>query len=135
MFVPLRQPLRGLIAPILDSAGRAADARDRAAPLLFPRTTVGGTVPATLSLTLGTPASFGAFTPGVAQDYTASHDRHGDLDRRRRDADGERPEPDHPGHLVNGSVLAAAAAQVARASRAAVDAIEDLRGAGLQRRR
>ena len=26
---------------------------------------VGGTVPATLSLTLGTPATFGAFTPGV----------------------------------------------------------------------
>jgi hypothetical protein len=34
--------------------------------------TVGGTVPATLSLTLGAPAQFGAFTPGVAKDYTAS---------------------------------------------------------------
>jgi hypothetical protein len=34
--------------------------------------TVGGVVPATLSLTLGAPASFGAFTPGVAKDYTAS---------------------------------------------------------------
>ena len=33
---------------------------------------VGGTVPATLSLTLGAPASFGAFTPGVAKEYTAS---------------------------------------------------------------
>jgi LmbE family N-acetylglucosaminyl deacetylase len=33
--------------------------------------TVGGTVPATLSLSLSGPASFGAFTPGVAQDYTA----------------------------------------------------------------
>ena len=33
---------------------------------------VGGTVPATLALTLGTPASFGAFTPGVAREYTAS---------------------------------------------------------------
>jgi hypothetical protein len=33
---------------------------------------VDGTVPATLSLTLGTPAAFGAFTPGVAKDYTAS---------------------------------------------------------------
>ena len=30
-------------------------------------TTPGGAVPATLSLTLGTPASFGAFTPGVAK--------------------------------------------------------------------
>ena len=34
--------------------------------------TVGGSVPATLSLTLGTPASFGAFTPGVAKAYTAT---------------------------------------------------------------
>ena len=33
---------------------------------------VGGSVPATLSLTLGAPASFGAFTPGVDHDYTAS---------------------------------------------------------------
>jgi hypothetical protein len=32
----------------------------------------GGTVPATLSLTLGPNASFGAFTPGVAREYTAS---------------------------------------------------------------
>jgi len=34
--------------------------------------TVGGSVPATLSLTLGAPASFGAFTPGVDKDYSAS---------------------------------------------------------------
>ena len=33
---------------------------------------VGGTVPATLSLTLGPAASFGAFTPGATKDYTAS---------------------------------------------------------------
>ncbi|WP_028063187.1 alpha/beta hydrolase family protein [Solirubrobacter soli] len=33
---------------------------------------VGGTVPATLSLTLGPNASFGAFAPGVDKDYTAS---------------------------------------------------------------
>ena len=32
----------------------------------------GGTVPATLSLSLGTPAAFGAFTPGVARTYEAS---------------------------------------------------------------
>ena len=29
-------------------------------------------MPATLSLTLGTPATFGAFTPGVAREYDAS---------------------------------------------------------------
>jgi uncharacterized repeat protein (TIGR01451 family) len=33
---------------------------------------VSGTVPATLSLTLGPAASFGAFTPGAAKEYTAS---------------------------------------------------------------
>ena len=33
---------------------------------------VGGTVPATLSLSLGAPASFGAFTPGVTQEYVAA---------------------------------------------------------------
>ena len=33
---------------------------------------VSGSVPATLGLTLGTPASFGAFTPGVDNDYVAS---------------------------------------------------------------
>jgi hypothetical protein len=32
----------------------------------------GGTVPATLALTLGQPATFGAFTPGVAKDYDAT---------------------------------------------------------------
>src|SRR3954454_1798644 len=35
-------------------------------------TSPGGTVPATLSLTLGAPASFGAFTPGADRTYTAS---------------------------------------------------------------
>jgi PKD repeat protein/glucose/arabinose dehydrogenase/type 1 glutamine amidotransferase len=44
------------------------------APDFFPQVpgTVGGTVPATLSLTLGPAATFGAFTPGVARDYTAT---------------------------------------------------------------
>ena len=32
----------------------------------------GGTVPATLSLTMGPAVQFGAFTPGVAKEYTAS---------------------------------------------------------------
>ncbi|RKQ93515.1 chitobiase/beta-hexosaminidase-like protein [Solirubrobacter pauli] len=36
--------------------------------------TVGGTVPATLSLTLGAPATFPTFTPGVAREYTATTD-------------------------------------------------------------
>ena len=36
------------------------------------QSTPGGTVPATLSLGLGTPASFGALEPGIAREYTAS---------------------------------------------------------------
>ena len=38
--------------------------------------TVGGTVPATLSLTLGTPASFGTFMPSVDRTYEATTTAH-----------------------------------------------------------
>jgi hypothetical protein len=64
---------------------------------------VGGSVPATLSLTLGPAASFGAFQPGVARDYSASTTANvistaGDATLTVSD-----PSADHPGHLVNGS--------------------------------
>ncbi|RKQ93616.1 zinc carboxypeptidase [Solirubrobacter pauli] len=36
--------------------------------------TAGGTVPATLALTLGAPATFGAFTPGVDREYATKTD-------------------------------------------------------------
>ncbi len=49
--------------------GRALGTAPNAAE--FASGTVGGTVPATLSLSVA-PASFGAFTPGVTQDYTAT---------------------------------------------------------------
>jgi len=60
--------------------------------------TVGGTVPATLALTLGAPAQFGAFQPGVARDYFASTaavvtSTAGDATLTSSD----------PGHLTNGS--------------------------------
>lgn len=59
---------------------------------------VGGQVPATLALTLGANASFGAFTPGVAKDYTASSTANvistaGDAALSVSD----------PGHLTNGA--------------------------------
>jgi glyoxylase-like metal-dependent hydrolase (beta-lactamase superfamily II) len=65
--------------------------------------TVGGSVPATLSLTLGTPASFEAFTPGVARDYTASTtatviSTAGDATLSVAD-----PSSANTGHLVNGA--------------------------------
>ena len=42
---------------------------------------VSGTVPATLALTMGTPASFGAFTPGVTKELHGVDDRQRDLQR------------------------------------------------------
>src|SRR3954451_19482417 len=64
---------------------------------------VGGSVPATLALTLGTPAAFGAFTPGVAKDYTASTTANvistaGDATLSVAD-----PSTNATGHLVNGA--------------------------------
>jgi beta-glucosidase len=64
---------------------------------------VGGTVPATLSLSLGSAASFGTFVPGVAQDYVASTTANvvstaGDAALSVTDPNGTVS-----GHLVNGS--------------------------------
>jgi hypothetical protein len=69
---------------------------------------VGGTVPATLSLAVGPNASFGAFTPGVAKDYTASTtatvtSTAGDAALTVSD----------PGHLVNGTFSLPSPLQVA----------------------
>jgi hypothetical protein len=58
---------------------------------------VGGTVPATLSLSLGAPASFGAFTPGLAKDYTATTT----ATVTSTAGDGTLSVSD-PGHLTNG---------------------------------
>jgi hypothetical protein len=64
---------------------------------------VTGSAPATLSLTLGNPASFGAFTPGVARTYTANQtatvtSTAGDAALTVSD-----PGTNAPGHLVNGA--------------------------------
>jgi hypothetical protein len=66
-------------------------------------TTVGGSVPATLSLSLGTPAAFGAFTPGAAKDYFATTTANvistaGDATLSVAD-----PSSTATGHLVNGA--------------------------------
>jgi len=63
----------------------------------------GGTVPATLALTLGPAASLGSFTPGVAKEYTATTTANvistaGDAALSVAD-----PSPTATGHLVNGS--------------------------------
>ncbi len=68
-----------------------------------PTAPVGGTVPATLALTLGAPAAFPAFVPGVASTYTASTNATvistaGDATLTVAD-----PSTNAPGRLVNGA--------------------------------
>ena len=63
-----------------------------------PQATVGGSVPATLSLSLGAPATFGAFTPGVTKEYTATSDA--TVTSSAGDATLSFSEP---GHLTNGA--------------------------------
>jgi hypothetical protein len=70
--------------------------------------TVGGTVPPTLSLTLGAPASFGAFTPGVARDYTASTTA-----TVTSTAGDAALTVSAPGHLANGAFTLPSPLQVA----------------------
>ncbi|WP_170179276.1 ThuA domain-containing protein [Solirubrobacter pauli] len=65
--------------------------------------TVGGSVPATLALSLGAPASFGTFKPGVPAEYTATTDATvistaGDATLTVAD-----PSPTNTGKLVNGA--------------------------------
>ncbi len=64
---------------------------------------VGGSVPATLSLTLGTPASFGAFQPGVARDYAASTTANVISTAGDGVLSVADPSSNATGHLVNGS--------------------------------
>ncbi len=73
---------------------------------------VSGTVPATLSRAVGPPASFGAFTPGIAKDYLAATTASvlstaGDATLSVAD-----PSATAPGHLVNGPFSLPAAVQV-----------------------
>jgi hypothetical protein len=65
--------------------------------------TVGGSVPATLSLTLGQPASFGNFAPGAARDYLAQ--TQATVISTAGDATLSVADPSsvQTGHLVNGA--------------------------------
>ena len=64
---------------------------------------VGGTVPATLSLTLGAPASFGAFTPGVDRSYDASTTANVISTAGEATLSVTDPSASATGRLVNGS--------------------------------
>jgi hypothetical protein len=85
--------------PIVGGTAAMADA----GAFVDPTSPVGGTVPPTLSLTLGTPASFGSFIPGVGQTYTASStgsvtSTAGEATLSVADASSQ-----NTGHLVNGT--------------------------------
>jgi len=64
---------------------------------------VGGTVPATLSLTLGTPASFGTFLPGVSRTYLASTTANVTSSAGDATLTVTDPSTTSPGRLVNGA--------------------------------
>jgi predicted acyl esterase len=92
-----------LAAGKIDEAERDAIIRAGTGMNVDAEIDAGANVPATLGLTLGAPAQFGAFTPGVAQEYTASTtatvtSTAGDAALTVSD-----PSTQSPGHLVNGS--------------------------------
>jgi beta-glucosidase len=76
-----------------------------------PTTTVGGTVPATLALTLGAPASFGPFSPGVTKDYSATGTATVTSSAGAATLSVADPATAHPGHLVNGGFVLPSALQ------------------------
>jgi hypothetical protein len=78
-------------------------------------TDAGGSVPATLSLTLGTPATFGPFTPGVAKDYDAATTANVISTAGSATLSVADPSSTATGHLVNGAFSLPSALQ-ARAS-------------------
>jgi hypothetical protein len=73
---------------------------------------VGGTVPATLSLTLGAAPSFGDFTPGVAKDYLASTTASVTSTAGDAALIVQDPSPFFTNHLVNGAFALAQELQV-----------------------
>jgi hypothetical protein len=81
--------------------------------------TVTGSVPATLMLTLGAPATFAGFTPGVTKDYSAT--TMATVTSTAADAalSVSDPSTTAPGHLVNGPFVMPSALQASAASPAA----------------
>jgi uncharacterized repeat protein (TIGR01451 family) len=79
---------------------------------------VNGSVPSTLALTIGAPASFGSFVPGVAQDYGASMSANVISTAGGATLSVTDPNTNAAGHLVNGSFALPSALQ-AKATSAA----------------
>jgi type 1 glutamine amidotransferase len=109
-----QNPASGDAASRAKVLAKAQELKDWMLVLLGATSTPGGangTVPATLSLSLGAPASFGGLTPGVAKTYTASTTASvistaGDATLSVAD-----PSTTATGRLVNGTFSLAAALQ------------------------
>jgi cytochrome c len=85
---------------------------------------VGGTVPATLSLTVGPPASFGAFKPGVADDYLTSLSASVISTGADAALTVVDPSTNAPGRLVNGAFALASPVE-AKVGAAAFEPVSD----------
>lgn len=97
-----------LTAKITDSAGQTSMVSTELAVPTVTATatgTVTGSVPATLALSLGTPPTFGTFTPGFAKDYTATSDATVLSTAGEATLSVVDPSATAPGHLVNGSFV------------------------------
>jgi|tagenome__1003787_1003787.scaffolds.fasta_scaffold20711921_1 hypothetical protein len=64
---------------------------------------IGSSVPATLAVTLGAPAGFGAFQPGVAHDYLAATSANVTSSAGNAALIVQDTSPYYTNHLVNGS--------------------------------
>ena len=102
---------------------------------------VGGSVPATLALTMGAPASFGPFTPGLGKDYFASTSANvistaGDATLSVADPATTRHRPPGQRHVLAAAGAAGRPAHGGTYAPSAArrpDDAEDLRRPGLQR--
>ena len=110
-----------LAATITDSSGQTSVVSTEVkVPAITTDTpgTVTGTVPPTLALSVGAPASFGAFTPGIAKTYTANTTATVISTAGEAVLSVVDPSATAPGHLVNTTFVLPSALQ-ARARNAA----------------
>ena len=63
-------PIKGVVQPLV--CWNSCSASQTTSKVTSTSGGAGASVPATLALTMGTPAAFGNFTPGLGKDYTAS---------------------------------------------------------------
>ena|GEM_PF-807372 len=115
MFTNYVDRLNGLLgdrnAPGRQGALDAKAAHD-ACMARFAQGPIGGTVGSQLSLTLGAPASFGAFTPGLALDYVATTTATTTSTAADTALTVSDPSATATGHLVNGAFALAQPLQV-----------------------